>query len=160
MVDMVQIEQALLNLLRNSLDAIRDAGQGTIAIEAALKDADFVVVTVRDSGPGFPPDRAPTRSCRCLRPRRKGWASDSRCAGRSSKLMAAASGSTPTRPAPPCISPCLSPPSALSRYTKPIHIALVDDCTAVRDSLHLYFACHQVTASRRDAHTMPQRIPA
>jgi two-component system sensor kinase FixL len=57
MVDMLQIEQALLNLIRNSIDAIREAGQGTIAIEAALKDADFVVVSVRDSGPGFPPDR-------------------------------------------------------------------------------------------------------
>jgi two-component system, LuxR family, sensor kinase FixL len=58
MVDMLQIEQALLNLIRNSIDAIGEAGQGTIAIEAALKDADFVVVSVRDSGPGFPPDRA------------------------------------------------------------------------------------------------------
>jgi two-component system, LuxR family, sensor kinase FixL len=57
MVDVLQIEQALLNLIRNSIDAIREAGQGTIAIEAALKDADFVVVNVRDSGPGFPPDR-------------------------------------------------------------------------------------------------------
>jgi signal transduction histidine kinase len=58
MVDMLQIEQALLNLMRNSIDAFGNAGQGTIAIEAALKDADFVVVSVRDSGPGFPPDRA------------------------------------------------------------------------------------------------------
>jgi two-component system, LuxR family, sensor kinase FixL len=58
MVDMLQIEQALLNLMRNSIDAIGNMRQGTIAIEAALKDAQFVVVSVRDSGPGFPPDRA------------------------------------------------------------------------------------------------------
>jgi len=58
MVDILQIEQALLNLVRNSIDAIREAGRGTIAIEAALKDADFVMVSVRDSGPGFHPDRA------------------------------------------------------------------------------------------------------
>ena len=58
MVDMLQIEQALLNLLRNSIDAIGEAGQGTISIEAALVDEDFVEVCVRDSGPGFPPDRA------------------------------------------------------------------------------------------------------
>src|SRR4029077_1925562 len=51
--------QALLNLVRNSIDAIGSAGKGTIAIEAALKDAEFVEVSVRDSGPGFPPDRAP-----------------------------------------------------------------------------------------------------
>ena len=58
MVDVLQIEQALLNLMRNSIDAIGEAGQGTISIEAALVDMDFVEVQVRDSGPGFPPDRA------------------------------------------------------------------------------------------------------
>jgi two-component system, LuxR family, sensor kinase FixL len=58
MVDMLQIEQALLNLVRNSIDAIGEAGQGTISIEAPHVDADFVEVCVRDSGPGFPPDRA------------------------------------------------------------------------------------------------------
>jgi signal transduction histidine kinase len=58
MVDMLQIEQALLNLVRNSIDAIGEARDGTIAIEAAPRDADFVEVSVRDSGPGFPPDRA------------------------------------------------------------------------------------------------------
>jgi two-component system, LuxR family, sensor kinase FixL len=58
MIDMLQIEQALLNLVRNSIDAIGDAGQGTISIEAPRVDADFVEVCVRDSGPGFPPDRA------------------------------------------------------------------------------------------------------
>jgi two-component system, LuxR family, sensor kinase FixL len=58
MVDMLQIEQVLLNLLRNSIDATGEAERGTIAIEAALKDTDFVMVSVRDSGPGFPPDRA------------------------------------------------------------------------------------------------------
>src|SRR5262249_29849803 len=62
MVDALQIEQALLNLVRNSIDAI-GAGQkgttdGTIAIEVTLKDADFVEVTVCDTGPGFPPARA------------------------------------------------------------------------------------------------------
>jgi signal transduction histidine kinase len=58
MVDILQIEQALLNLVRNSIDAIGSAERGTIAIEAALKDAEFVELSVRDSGPGFPPDRA------------------------------------------------------------------------------------------------------
>jgi two-component system, LuxR family, sensor kinase FixL len=69
-VDVLQIEQALLNLMRNSIDAIGEAGQkagqdpgketgqGTIAIEATLAGADFVRVSVYDSGPGFPPDRA------------------------------------------------------------------------------------------------------
>jgi C4-dicarboxylate-specific signal transduction histidine kinase len=58
MVDVLQIEQALLNLVHNSIDAIGDKGQGTISIEAVVVEADFVEVCVRDSGPGFPPDRA------------------------------------------------------------------------------------------------------
>jgi len=58
MVDMLQIEQALLNLMRNSMEAIGDAGRGTIAIEAVLAGAEFVEIRVRDTGPGFPPDLA------------------------------------------------------------------------------------------------------
>jgi two-component system, LuxR family, sensor kinase FixL len=58
MVDMLQIEQALLNLMRNSMEAIGDVGRGTIAIEAILAGAEFVEIRVRDTGPGFPPDLA------------------------------------------------------------------------------------------------------
>jgi two-component system, LuxR family, sensor kinase FixL len=58
MIDMLQIQQALLNLVRNSIDAMGETGQGTISIEAALVDMDFTEVRVRDSGPGFSPDRA------------------------------------------------------------------------------------------------------
>jgi len=58
MVDMLQIEQALLNLMRNSMEAIGDVGRGTIAIEAVLAGAEFVEIHVGDTGPGFPPDLA------------------------------------------------------------------------------------------------------
>jgi two-component system, LuxR family, sensor kinase FixL len=60
MVDILQIEQALLNLVRNSIDAITAARHrgGTIVIEATIRDADFLEVSVGDSGPGFPPDRS------------------------------------------------------------------------------------------------------
>ena len=59
MVDILQIEQALLNLLRNSIEAIGEAGgvQGSIAIEAMAAGADFVEIRVSDSGPGFPAER-------------------------------------------------------------------------------------------------------
>jgi signal transduction histidine kinase len=59
MVDLLQIEQALLNLLRNSIEAIGATGQsrGAITIEAAA-GADFVEIRVSDTGPGFPPDLA------------------------------------------------------------------------------------------------------
>jgi two-component system, LuxR family, sensor kinase FixL len=58
MVDMLQIEQALLNLMRNSMEAIGDVGRSTIFIEAVLAGAEFVELRVRDTGPGFPPHLA------------------------------------------------------------------------------------------------------
>ncbi len=58
MVDARQIEQVLINLVRNSLDAIGEAGQGTVSIEVAVADMNFVEVRVLDSGPGFPPEVA------------------------------------------------------------------------------------------------------
>jgi two-component system, LuxR family, sensor kinase FixL len=58
MVDTLQIEQVLVNLVRNSIEAVAEAGQGSISIDAALMGTNFVEVRVRDSGPGFPAERA------------------------------------------------------------------------------------------------------
>jgi len=57
-VDILQIEQVLLNLLHNSLEATgeRETINRTILIEASAAGADFVEVRVSDNGPGFPPD--------------------------------------------------------------------------------------------------------
>ena len=54
MVDILQIEQALLNLVRNSIEAMGDSGSphGQIIIEAKAIDT-FVEVRLVDSGPGF-----------------------------------------------------------------------------------------------------------
>lgn len=55
MVDLLQIEQVLLNVLRNSIEAIKEAGHagGTVTIQAR-KAGDEVEVSLRDTGPGFP----------------------------------------------------------------------------------------------------------
>jgi two-component system, LuxR family, sensor kinase FixL len=55
MVDILQIEQVVLNLMRNSIEAISDSGspRGSISIEARQADSEFVEVRVFDSGPGF-----------------------------------------------------------------------------------------------------------
>jgi signal transduction histidine kinase len=57
MVDLLQIEQVLINLVRNAIEAIAGSGSpgGTVLIEAKSFDADFIEVGVVDSGPGFPP---------------------------------------------------------------------------------------------------------
>jgi signal transduction histidine kinase len=57
-VDLLQIEQVLLNLLRNSAEAMADAGQkaGVITIGATQQSPDRVTIEVQDNGPGFPPE--------------------------------------------------------------------------------------------------------
>jgi two-component system sensor kinase FixL len=61
MADLLQIEQVLINLVRNAVEAIAGgAPRGTITIEAKAADADFVEVRVTDSGPGFPTQSAET----------------------------------------------------------------------------------------------------
>ncbi len=58
MVDLLQIEQVLLNLLRNAAEAMAAAGSGggSVTIAASAAGPDQVAVTVRDTGPGFSPE--------------------------------------------------------------------------------------------------------
>jgi C4-dicarboxylate-specific signal transduction histidine kinase len=55
-VDAVQIEQVIVNLVRNSAEALVGAGRhdGRIVV-GATRAADAVAVEVRDNGPGFDP---------------------------------------------------------------------------------------------------------
>jgi C4-dicarboxylate-specific signal transduction histidine kinase len=55
-VDLLQIEQVLLNVVRNSIEAMSDVGYGggIITIEARQVESGHVEVSVRDTGPGFP----------------------------------------------------------------------------------------------------------
>ena len=57
-VDVMQIEQVIVNLVRNSAEALSEAGRydGKIVIEAARESGHAVVIRVRDNGPGFDPD--------------------------------------------------------------------------------------------------------
>ncbi len=56
--DPLQIEQVIVNLVRNAAEALSDAGRhdGKVTVEAESDDtARVVVVRVRDNGPGFDP---------------------------------------------------------------------------------------------------------
>jgi C4-dicarboxylate-specific signal transduction histidine kinase len=57
-VDLVQIEQVLLNLLRNALDALEEqpAGERSLTISTAVEQG-RAVVCVTDNGPGIEPER-------------------------------------------------------------------------------------------------------
>jgi C4-dicarboxylate-specific signal transduction histidine kinase len=58
MANRVQIEQVLLNLLRNSVEAMHDArvGRGLIRVRTAGENGGMARVTVSDSGPGLDPE--------------------------------------------------------------------------------------------------------
>ena len=57
LIDKVQIEQVLINLIRNSIDAIRDTGisDGQVNIVSRLTAEDSIDVSVADNGPGIDP---------------------------------------------------------------------------------------------------------
>jgi len=53
LIDHVQIQQVVLNLVRNSIDALSDCETGTITV-ATVPQGDRVEVVVSDNGPGLP----------------------------------------------------------------------------------------------------------
>lgn len=56
--DGLQIQQVLVNLIRNAAEAISSSGRanGRVVVEADLTEANRVLITVRDNGPGFDPE--------------------------------------------------------------------------------------------------------
>jgi two-component system sensor kinase FixL len=58
LIDKVQIQQVILNLVRNALEAMRGMPEGRLVIEAAPGGPGFVTVSVVDTGPGLAPEVA------------------------------------------------------------------------------------------------------
>lgn len=57
-IDRVQIEQVILNLIRNSIEALKELPQFTqrqLSIETSLNPVHYIVVRVKDNGPGLSP---------------------------------------------------------------------------------------------------------
>ncbi|WP_279480010.1 ATP-binding protein [Aureimonas sp. SK2] len=59
LAERVRLEQVLVNLLQNALDAMEDRKGGRIEIVTAAEDG-WILLSVRDTGPGIPPDRLAT----------------------------------------------------------------------------------------------------
>ena len=58
LIDKVQIEQVFLNLIRNSIDALKELPQFTqrqLSVETTLNELNYIVVRVKDNGPGLTP---------------------------------------------------------------------------------------------------------
>jgi two-component system sensor kinase FixL len=58
LVDPLQIQQVVVNLVRNALEANRNRASSVICV-ATQHAADEVIVTVEDDGPGIPPEILP-----------------------------------------------------------------------------------------------------
>jgi two-component system sensor kinase FixL len=52
-VDKIQIQQVLVNILRNAIEALAGSPRRKIVVEAARGDEGYVVVSVTDTGPGL-----------------------------------------------------------------------------------------------------------
>jgi two-component system sensor kinase FixL len=55
LVDRIQIQQVLVNLLRNSLDAMASVEDPKIMVKTAHNGGEHIIVSVADNGPGFDP---------------------------------------------------------------------------------------------------------
>jgi two-component system, LuxR family, sensor kinase FixL len=55
-IDKVQIQQVLVNLIRNSIEAMAEAERRVLTIRIALTNAALVEISVADTGPGIPED--------------------------------------------------------------------------------------------------------
>jgi len=58
LMDKIQIEQVLLNLIRNAMDAMGGQGERKLTIQTAMGEPGFVLVSVTDNGPGIAPEIA------------------------------------------------------------------------------------------------------
>jgi two-component system nitrogen regulation sensor histidine kinase NtrY len=55
--DIELLDQALINLLRNAMEALRDGQPGKIALTGSLEAGGHVMIAVADNGPGIAPDQ-------------------------------------------------------------------------------------------------------
>ncbi len=53
LADRIQVEQVLVNLMRNAVEAMADSARRQLTVETRLLDGEMVEVSVRDTGPGI-----------------------------------------------------------------------------------------------------------
>jgi len=59
LADRVQIQQVLINLLRNAMEAMRDSPVRELEVRVSKADDDMVAIAVSDTGPGIAEDIGP-----------------------------------------------------------------------------------------------------
>jgi two-component system sensor kinase FixL len=58
LADKVQIQQVLLNLMRNAVEAMQDASRRELLLSAAAAENDMICISVADTGSGLAPEMA------------------------------------------------------------------------------------------------------
>ena len=58
LVDKIQIQQVLLNLMRNAIEAMEAMERRELTIATKAVDADMAMISVGDTGPGIAPEVA------------------------------------------------------------------------------------------------------
>jgi len=56
--DRAQLQQVILNLIRNAVEAMSSVPESTLHLKTEIEDAQHVLITVQDSGPGIDPKNA------------------------------------------------------------------------------------------------------
>ena len=65
LINLFQLEQAILNVINNAIEAIVSDGELTVkTLSEKSSEKDFIVIEVTDDGPGMPGDRAAKRASR------------------------------------------------------------------------------------------------
>jgi C4-dicarboxylate-specific signal transduction histidine kinase len=95
MADRVQLQQVLMNLMLNAIEAMEDAG-GVVTVKSQLGEDGQIEISVNDTGPGLPLGKATRYLMRSLLRNHKAAAWAWQSASRSSNRMAAGSGPTAT----------------------------------------------------------------
>jgi two-component system, LuxR family, sensor kinase FixL len=58
LVDRIQIQQVILNLVRNAIEAMQDVEQRELEVSTRWIDPETVEIAVKDTGPGIAPEIA------------------------------------------------------------------------------------------------------
>jgi two-component system sensor kinase FixL len=58
LIDKIQIQQVLINLVRNSMEAMVERPRRELTVETATDGDSFVAIAVADTGPGLAPEVA------------------------------------------------------------------------------------------------------
>jgi two-component system sensor kinase FixL len=100
LADKIQIQQVLLNLLRNAAEAVADREHRDIALRAEARDGG-VQISVIDNGPGLPDEVQAKLFQPFVSTKKTGMGSDYRSAARSSPPITETCGPNPTRTGEP-----------------------------------------------------------